>query len=166
MPQGVSNGTNPWADCRSSGRIAEMRSGPLVSGRPFLPVVSVHRYPHWQSYRPRPVVAEKSLLILWVMTSPPVPPSRVPRRLTTVSLHTAAQAADQIADLFRTTHEVKTLNRWQGAGVSDVETSSLLPTSRMRRVRYLWCWTYASHMSVGEVALTLVLISNCITQLT
>ena len=34
------------------------------------------------------------------------------------------------------------------------------------RGRCPWCCTYASHMSVGEVALTLVLIGNCITQLT
>ncbi len=83
MHRGVSYGTNPWAGCRSSGRIAEMRPGLLVSGRPFLPFVSVHRYPHWQSYRSEPVVAKHSLLMLWVITSPPVPPTRVPRRLMT-----------------------------------------------------------------------------------
>jgi hypothetical protein len=83
MHPGVSYGTNPWAGCRSSGRIAEMRPGLLVSGRPFLPFVSVHIYPHWQSYRSEPVVAKNSLLMLWVITSPPVPPTRVPRRLRT-----------------------------------------------------------------------------------
>ena len=45
--------------------------------------MSVYIYPHWQSYRSEPVVAKNSLLMLWVITSPPVPPTRVPRRLTT-----------------------------------------------------------------------------------
>ena len=68
---------------------------------------------------------------------------------------------DQLADLFRTTHKKR--NRWLGAGVNDEGTSSWLVTSRMRRVRCLWCWTSASHMSVGEVALTLVLMDTYIT---
>ncbi len=39
-----------------------------------------------------------------------------------------------------------------------MEASSLLPTFLTLRDRCHWCWTYASHMSVGEVALTLLLM--------
>ena len=52
------------------------------------------------------------------------------------------------------------------SGVSDVATSSFLPTSLTLRGRCHWCWTYVLRMSVGEVALTLVLMGNCITRLT
>jgi hypothetical protein len=44
-----------------------------------------------------------------------------------------------------------------------VGTFSWLDTSRMRRAQCLWCWTFALHMSVGEVALTLLLMETYIT---
>ena len=46
------------------------------------------------------------------------------------------------------------------AGVSDVVTSTLLPTWLMMRDRCHWCWTYVVHTTVGDVPLTLVLKVN------
>jgi hypothetical protein len=90
--------------------------------------------------------------------------------LCTCTAHSGAKkahdwAVDQIADLFRTTHKVKTKQVPLEAGVSIVGTPSWLATSRMRmrRAQCLWCWTFASHMRVGEVALTLLLMETYIT---
>ncbi len=38
----------------------------------------------------------------------------------------------------------KKRNRWLGAGVNDMETSSWLGTWQMYRVRILWCWIFGS----------------------
>jgi hypothetical protein len=57
-------------------------------------------------------------------------------------------------------------NRWLGAGVSDVGTYSWRPTSRMRRVRCLWCWISASPTNASEVTLTLVLMDTYDTRMT
>ena len=87
--------------------------------------------------------------------------------LCTCTAHSGAKKAhdwtvDQLADLFRTTHKVKTPHVAKRRG-SIVGTSSWLATLRTRRPRCLWCWTSASHMSVSDVALTLILMETYIT---
>jgi hypothetical protein len=66
---------------------------------------------------------------------------------------------------FSTQHTKWKHKRCLGGGVSNVVTSSCLDTSRTRQVRLLWCWTYTSDMSVGEVVLTLVLMKLSLTRL-
>jgi len=85
--------------------------------------------------------------------------TRVPRRLAT------GRAAAQIADLFRTTHKVKTqqVARSRGQRCGDIELASYLA---MRRVRCLWYWISSSPTKDLEVALTLVLMDACITRMT
>ena len=84
--------------------------------------------------------------------------------------HTGAKkahdwAVEQLTDLFRTTHRFKTKevakNRVQRCG--DIE---FVPTCLMIRDRCHWCWTCVLHTSVGEVTLTLVLMTIYITPLT
>ncbi len=53
-------------------------------------------------------------------------------------------------------------NRWIGVGVSDVGTLNWLVTSRIRRVRCLWCWISSSLMTVLVVTLTLALMDTYI----
>ena len=65
----------------------------------------------------------------WLTTSALVPPTRVPRRLTTGRLIKSLT--------FFAQHTKRKRNRWLGAGVSDVGTSSWLVTLRTRRVRCL-----------------------------
>ncbi len=74
-----------------------------------------------------------------------VPPTRVLRRITSGWLIKSLSFSAQ--------HTKWKHNMWLEVGVSKVGTSSWLTTSRTRRVRCLWCWTYASQMSVGEVPL-------------
>jgi hypothetical protein len=64
-----------------TGLIVEMKPGLLFSGRHSLPGVLVLIYRLWRNYRSRLVVAGS--LIRWGATSALVPPTRVPRRLTT-----------------------------------------------------------------------------------
>jgi hypothetical protein len=92
--------------------------------------------------------------------------------LCTCTAHSGAEKShdwvvDQLADLFLTTHKVKTqqVARLE-VRVSIVGTSSWLATSRMRWDQCLWCRTFTSHMSVGEVALTLLLMETYITLMT
>jgi hypothetical protein len=71
--------------------------------------------------------------MLLVTTSALVPPTRVPRRLTTGRLLKLLTFSAQ--------HTKRKRNRWLGAGVSNVRTSSWLAASRMQRPRRcLWCW--------------------------
>jgi hypothetical protein len=63
---------------------------------------------------------------------------------------------------FSAQHKVKTQEVTRSRG-QQCGTSSLLVTSRTRRVRCLWCWTYTLDMSVEEVVLTLVVIDTYIT---
>ncbi len=81
--------------------------------------------------------------------------------LSTCTAHSGAKkahdwAVDQIADLFRTTHKVKTrqVSKSRGQRCGDIEFAGYLANMA---VRCLWFWTSALHMIDGEVALTLVL---------
>ena len=82
-----------------------------------------------------------------------VPSTQVPKRLTTGWL------IKLLTSFARHTRSKR--NRWLGAGGSDVGTLSWLPTSRMRRVRCLWCWISASPTKDSGVVLTLVLMDTC-----
>jgi hypothetical protein len=62
-------------------------------------------------------------------------------------------------------HKKSRRNRWLEAVVSIVGTYSSLPTLRMRRVLYLWCWISTSPTTVSDVALTLLLMETYITLL-
>jgi hypothetical protein len=64
-----------------------------------------------------------------------------------------------------TTHRVKT-QQVTDDGVNDVPTSSSLLVLLKSQGWYPWCWTYICQMIVGEEALTLELMVNCITRLT
>jgi hypothetical protein len=83
--------------------------------------------------------------------------------VSTWTAHSGAKKAhdwafEQLADLFRTTHRVKT-QQVAKSGVSDVVTLSLLLACLMLRGRCPWCWTCVLRTSAGEVALTLVLMA-------
>ena len=95
-----------------------MRPGLLVSGRPSLPIVSVHISQLSRSCHSRLVVAKSLLLILLSIMLAPVlsiPESRAKKAHD--------WTVDQIADLFRTTHKVKTqqVSRNQGQCYGDIE---------------------------------------------
>jgi hypothetical protein len=74
-------------------------------------------------------------------------------------------AVEHLAGFFRTTHRVKTqkVARSRGQRCGDVELSAYLANAAGPCP---WCWTYVLLTSVGEVALTLVLMGYCITRLT
>ncbi len=81
--------------------------------------------------------------------------------LNTCTDHSGAKKAhdwmvDQVADLFRTTHKVKTQHVVKTEG-SIVETLSSEAIQTMKRVRCHWCWTSGSRMTELGVALTLIL---------
>ena len=130
-----------------------MSPGLLAPERHSLPHVLVQQYRHWRSFLSRSVVAKSSPSTLSVIMWQPVPLTREPKRLTTGRLIKLLTSFAQPTKQKR--------NKWFGAGFNDVGTSSWLVTSRTRRVRCLW--TSASHMTVGEVALTLVLMDTYIT---
>ncbi len=65
-----------------------------------------------------------------------------------------------VKSVFWQTHAIHV---FLNTGVRNVGTSSCMVTSRMWRARCLWCWTYASFMSVSEVTLTLILMNTYIT---
>ena len=71
-------------------------------------------------------------------------------------------AVDQLAELFRTTHKVKTQHVAKSRG-RHCGTLSWLLSLRTRRARCLWCWISASPTTVSEVALTLILMDTNIT---
>jgi hypothetical protein len=109
-------------------------------------ILSVQIYRSWRNYHSRSVVAKLSDRLL----------DHLCRRLTTGWL------IKSLTSFAR--HTKWKSNRWLGDGVIDVGTLRCLVTSRTWWVRCcircLWCSTYASHMSVGEVALTLVLVNG------
>jgi hypothetical protein len=104
-----------------SGLVAEMRPGLLVSGRPFSQLL-------WGL---DPAPCGNAALGLWLQqvsdplggSSARVPPTRVPRRLTT------GQLIKLLSSFVQPTKSKQ--NRWLGSGVSDVGTSSWLVTSRI-----------------------------------
>ncbi len=85
--------------------------------------------------------------------------------LGTCTAHSGAKkahdwAVDQLADLFRTTYRVKTQQvvKSRGQHCGDIELAGYLQNAvGTYKIRCLWCWTSASLMSVGQVALTLLL---------
>jgi hypothetical protein len=86
--------------------------------------------------------------------------------LGTCTAHSGAKkahlwAVDHLADLFRTTHRVKTQQvvKSRGQHCGGIELAGYLQN---RLGRCLWCWTSALLMSVGDVALTLLLTGTSI----
>jgi hypothetical protein len=80
--------------------------------------------------------------------------------VSTCTVHSGAKedhdwAVEQLADLFRTTHRVKTqqVARSRGQRCGDIELA--VSTSRMRRVRCLWCWISALPTNASEVVLNI-----------
>jgi hypothetical protein len=98
-----------------------MRPGLLVSDRHSLPLVSVLLYRHWRSYCSRLAAAGSFRLIRSGITS------------CTCTAHSGAKkahdwAVDAIADLFRTTHKVKTqqVAKSRGQRCGDIELAGYL----------------------------------------
>ncbi len=88
-------------------------------------------------------------------------------QLNTCTAHSGAKKAhdrmvDQIADLFRTTHKVKTQQvvKSHGQHCGDVQLVGYLST---RRTRCHWCWISASPMTELGVVLTLLLMDRYVT---
>ena len=155
MPLGGSFGMRPWVDWDRSGLITEMRYGLLDSVTHSLPLVSALIYRPWWSYHSGIAVAGSFRSIRLGITSPLVPPTRVPRRFTTERLVRLLTSFTQPP---KWKH-----NRWLRTGGSDVGILNWLVISRMWRVRCLWWWTSTFHMNVGEVTPTLVLMDTYIT---
>ena len=87
-----------------------------------------------------------------------------------VNAHSGAKkahdwAVEQLADLFRTTHRVKTqqVAKSRGQRCGDIQLQRVC-TLLMQQGRCHWCWTYILRMNVREVALTLVLMGIYITR--
>ena len=82
----------------------------------------------------------------------PVLLTREPKRLMT-------ERVQQLADLFRTTHKVKTerVVRSRGQRCGDIDIAGYLVNETGR---FLWSWTSVSTMTDGEVTLTLVLMDT------
>ena len=98
-----------------------MRPGLLVSGRHSLPLVSVLIYRPCRSYRSRLAAAGSFRSI------------RLGNHLCTCTAHSGAKkahdwAVDELANLFRTTHKVKTqqVARSRGQRCGDIELSAYL----------------------------------------
>ena len=133
--------------------------GLLVSGRHSLPLVSVLMYRPWRSYRSRLAAAGSFRLIRSGATSALVPPTRVPRRLTTGRL---MQLLMQLLTSFAQTHKVKTqqVAKRRNQRCGDIELAGYLanvagpvPLLLDPRIAHKRC----------EVALTLVLMDTYVT---
>ena len=101
MPRNGSFGITPWVVWRRSGLISEKRSGLLVSDRPSLTLVSVHRS-RWSFHSQLvPCGCQKFVLMFLDNMLAPVLPIPEPKK-------THDWSVEQLADLLRTTHRVKT----------------------------------------------------------
>jgi hypothetical protein len=90
--------------------------------------------------------------------------------LSTCTAHSGAKkahdwAVDQLPDLFRTTHKVKTQQVIKSGGhqCGDIELAGYLTHAAGPT---LWCWISVSPMTVSEVPLTLVLMETYSTLMT
>ena len=116
----MSSPLSRWVGWGNSGHTAEMRHGLLAFGRHFLPLVSVQQYRLSQSFLSRLVVAKSCYDALG-------------DHVSTCTAHSGAKkahdwAVDQLADLFRTSHKLKTqqVARSRGQRCGDIELAGYL----------------------------------------